>query len=332
MRSTVVILLVIVLIIFGLFANVYVNTLLYRPTPLPAFAHRQRTTPTQIPTRSEAILPPPHPTAQATASQPIQPTPTAPVPLPISARQSIFSQGSPSFKEIALTFDDGPNPFYTPQVLSILQRFKVPGTFFCIGRQIAANRAIVQRVVQAGEEIGDHTWDHPNLTLMSVPAIRAQMEDTATAIQWATGRRPDLFRAPYGAMNNIVLTQAAQLGFVTIAWSVDTEDWQRRGVASIVSIALNDATNGSIILMHDGGGNRSQTVQALPQIITALRERGYKLVTISRLLSDSLKAGAQQYANRILPAPATGKVFFVADQALLTATTRRRIPNADHGV
>jgi peptidoglycan/xylan/chitin deacetylase (PgdA/CDA1 family) len=326
MRSAVVIILVIVLIIFGLLANVYVNSLPYRhyrPAPQPVLAHGQRTAPTQIPTQSGATPPPSHHTAPATASHRAQPAPTEPILVPALVRQSIFSQGSSSLKEIALTFDDGPNPLYTPQVLSILQRYNVPGTFFCIGRQVVAYPALEQRVAQAGEEIGDHTWNHPDLTKMSSSAIRAQINDTATAILWATGSRPDLFRAPYGAMNNIVLIQAAQLGFVTVAWSVDTQDWQRRGVESIVRVALNNATNGSIILMHDGGGDRSQTVQALPQIITALHARGYTLVTVSQLLTDSLKSGTQQYAHQTSPAPATGEVFFMADYVLPGATRQR---------
>jgi peptidoglycan/xylan/chitin deacetylase (PgdA/CDA1 family) len=324
MRRIVVIMLVIALMVLGIIANAYVNGLHHRPAPSPALVHQQRTSPTQLPTRPPVAPAPSHPTVQATASHLIQPTPTTPALLPASVRQSIFSQGSSSLKEIALTFDDGPNPLYTPQVLSILQRFNAPGTFFCIGRQVVEYPALARRVEQAGEEIGDHTWSHPDLTRMSGAAISIQINDTATAIQRATGSRPTLFRAPYGAMNNIVLTQAARLGFITVAWSVDTQDWQRRGVESIVRVALINATNGSIILMHDGGGDRSQTVQALPQIITALRARGYVLVTVSRLLTDSLKAGANQYANQTLPAPTTGEVIFTADQALLSTTHRQK--------
>jgi peptidoglycan-N-acetylglucosamine deacetylase len=194
-----------------------------------------------------------------------------------------LSQPSADSPVIALTFDDGPNPVFTLQVDKVLQRYGVTATFFCIGQQVQQYPNLVQQTSLEGSAIGNHTWNHPNLTRLSPTAIRWQLSATSAAIRQATGIPPDLFRPPYGATNATVRSIASQLGLLQILWTIDTHDWQRPGVSAIVSSVLAKARNGSIVLMHDGGGDRSQTIQALPQIIIRLQQRGFTFVTVEQL-------------------------------------------------
>src|SRR5579859_3044597 len=181
---------------------------------------------------------------------------------------------------VALTFDDGPQPVFTLQVLRVLQQYGVHATFFCIGSQVQAYPTIVRQMVQGGNVVGNHSWSHPNLTSLSPAAVRQQLSSTSAAINQATGVVPRLFRPPYGATNATVSSIAAQLGLIQTLWTVDTRDWQRPGVATIVSTVLTQAHNGSVVLLHDGGGDRSQTVQALARIISGLEGRGFGFVTL----------------------------------------------------
>jgi len=190
---------------------------------------------------------------------------------------------------VALTFDDGPDPTWTPQVLSVLATKHVPATFFDIGMAAEAHPEIVQREVSQGNVVGDHTYSHLDLT--QIPLWRAKLEIAAG--QWVlhgiTGRTPVLFRSPYGnaemADSNSAQRQdlATQLGMQPVSWNVDPEDWQRPGVAQIVARATSTSSDNLIILLHDGGGNRAQTVAALPQIIDKLRAEGYVFVTADQL-------------------------------------------------
>jgi peptidoglycan/xylan/chitin deacetylase (PgdA/CDA1 family) len=207
----------------------------------------------------------------------------------------LISQGSSAKREIALTFDDGPNPTYTPQVLSILHQYGVSATFFVIGQQVQAYPDLVQQEYAMGHIVGNHSWNHPDLTRLAAGDIHTQLSNTSDAIEQATGVRPSFFRPPYGAYNYQVLLQASNLGLQPILWSVDPHDWNGPPSSnSIVQRVLNMAQNGSIILMHDGGGDRSQTVAALPTIIRTLRSRGYKLVTVPQLINDAAQANTGQ--------------------------------------
>ncbi|GHO53808.1 polysaccharide deacetylase family protein [Ktedonobacter robiniae] len=226
--------------------------------------------------------------AQAAATTPT-PTPIKDEtkPIPPAVKASVFSQGSDAVNEIALTFDDGPSAAYTAQVLDILQKYGVKATFFCIGQQVQATPDLVNQELQNGNVVGNHTWSHPDLTTLSAQDIYTQLHMTSDAIKSATGTSPVLFRPPYGAINDTVKQQANALHMTPVLWSIDTEDWQMPGVDAIVNTALNNAGNGSIILMHDGGGDRSQTIAALPRIITGLQQRGFKLVTVPELMADA---------------------------------------------
>ena len=178
---------------------------------------------------------------------------------------------------VALTFDDGPDSTWTPQILAILAKYNVPATFFDIGMNAEANPGLVQQEISSGNIVGNHTYSHLDLT--AIPQWRAQLEIKANnwVLQGITGREPDLFRSPYGAQE---LTDAqsaahqdlaASLGMQPVGWNVDSLDWTRPGVARIVANATGSTAAAQIILMHDGGGDRSQTVAALPLIIEALR-------------------------------------------------------------
>ncbi len=204
---------------------------------------------------------------------------------------SVFSQGSSDQPEIALTFDDGPSPQYTPQILNILQVNGVHATFFCIGEQVQADPDLVLQEANAGHVVANHSWNHPDLTTLTTDQVHAQLSDTSNAIQSADGQMPVFFRPPYGAINEDVQSQGAQLGLRPILWNVDTLDWELPGSDNIVKTALDNASNGAVILMHDGGGDRSQTVAALPAIISGLKERGFQLVTIKQLVDDAQKDG-----------------------------------------
>lgn len=202
-------------------------------------------------------------------------------------KSSVFSQGSSDQPEIALTFDDGPSPLYTPQILNILHDNDVHATFFCIGEQVQNSPDLVQQEAAAGHVVGNHSWNHPDLTTLTSDQVHAQLADTSNALQNADGQTPAFFRPPYGAINEDVHDQASTLGLQPILWNIDTLDWEMPGSAAIVQAVLDNASNGAVILMHDGGGDRSQTVAALPEIISGLKARGFQLVTINQLVDDA---------------------------------------------
>ena len=178
-------------------------------------------------------------------------------------------------RAIALTIDDGPDPVYTPQVLSLLARYRVTATFSMIGIEVQSHRSVAREVAAAGHLIANHTWSHLDLAALSPAAVTEQMSRATGAIHAATGRTPDLFRAPYGAWSPFVLAQCARTGMTPLGWSVDPRDWSRPGVSSIVANILRNTRTGSIILEHDGGGNRSQTIAALKIVIPRVLAAGY---------------------------------------------------------
>ncbi len=181
--------------------------------------------------------------------------------------------------QAALTFDDGPHATYTPQILAALATYGVPATFFPIGRNGAARPDLLRAEAAAGHAVENHSWDHPSLTRLSGPDVASQLSRTSDVVEQATGTRPTCFRPPGGATNSTVVSIAANLGLAQTLWTVDPTDWKRPGVAAIVAGVLSEAHGqGVVILMHDGGGDRSQTVAALPQIIEGLRNRGYQFV------------------------------------------------------
>jgi peptidoglycan-N-acetylglucosamine deacetylase len=189
--------------------------------------------------------------------------------------------GSRRHKRVALTFDDGPSS-YTPKILHVLKHDHAKGTFFEIGEQVPGLASTSRAVLSAGMELGDHSYHHE-----SDPG-RASMAATNRRIKTATGFEPCLFRPPGGAFNSRVVGDAKSLGMTTVIWDVDPKDWSTPGTGAIYSRVVGSTRPGSIVLMHDGGGNRSQTVAALPHIIHTLRGRGYSFVTVTKLLHNRM--------------------------------------------
>jgi peptidoglycan-N-acetylglucosamine deacetylase len=192
-------------------------------------------------------------------------------------------QGGGHVREIALTFDDGPGP-YTPEILGVLERFHVQATFFAIGKMERYFSASTIQELRDGDVVGDHTQSHPMLALLSAHDQREELFEPLLRVELLGGDRPRLFRPPYGSYNAATMRELHALHLLMVLWSADTEDYLQPGVSTIVQRALAGAQPGAILLMHDGGGNRSQTVAALPRIITQLRARGYRLVTVPELL------------------------------------------------
>jgi len=182
-------------------------------------------------------------------------------------------------KGVALTIDDGPSSVYTPQILQLLAKYRVTATFSMVGLQVAAHPAMAREVAAAGHMIANHTWSHLDLAFQAPVVIADQFNRATSAIHKATGRVPSLFRAPYGAWSPAILQRCAQTGMTPLGWSVDPRDWSRPGVPSIVGNIMRNTGTGSIILEHDGGGNRAQTVAALKIVLPRLIDAGYHFTT-----------------------------------------------------
>jgi peptidoglycan/xylan/chitin deacetylase (PgdA/CDA1 family) len=187
--------------------------------------------------------------------------------------------------DVALTFDDGPGP-YTPGVLDVLERERAPATFFVVGQEVPDFRASAEREIRGGFAIGDHTENHPMLAHLSPHDQREQLFEQAARIELLGGHKPRLFRPPYGSFNATTFGLLHQMRMLMVLWSADTDDYERPGVEVIVQRALEGAKPGAIILMHDAGGDRSQTVAALGEVIRRIRARGLHLVTVAQLLAD----------------------------------------------
>lgn len=198
-------------------------------------------------------------------------------------------------KEIALTFDDGPGP-YTPAVLSVLERHHTPATFFEVGVEERYFHVSTSEIVADGYPIGDHTEAHAPMSKLSAADQRSQLLEQISAMNAYGAGFPRLFRPPYGLWNATTLALLHKYRMLMVLWTVDTSDYRQPGVPAIVHSVLSGARPGAIVLMHDAGGDRTETVAALPQIIAKLRARGYKLVTVPKLLLDNPAPANQQVA------------------------------------
>jgi peptidoglycan/xylan/chitin deacetylase (PgdA/CDA1 family) len=194
-----------------------------------------------------------------------------------------FSQCHVDGPYIALTFDDGPHGANTPRLLEMLKQRGIKATFFCVGECVAEFPEIAKRIVNEGHEIANHSWSHPQLSVMSESSVREQLEKTHQAIKQATGIEPKLFRPPYGAFTQRQRNWAhAVYGYRIILWDVDPLDWKIRNSAHVESEILKQTVPGSIILSHD---IHKSTVDAMPATLDALIAKGYKFVTVSELLA-----------------------------------------------
>lgn len=195
----------------------------------------------------------------------------------LASYQEYLAKTREHLKRVALTFDDGPNPVTTPQVLDILKRYNAKATFFTIGQKIAGQEALLQKMIAQGNEIGNHTWSHPNLASLEVQGIKQEVTSTNEAIEKAIHKKPTLMRPPYGSTN---ATVQAAAGMKEILWTVDTLDWQNHSTEGIMKHVKEELTPGGIILMHD---IHQTSVDALPSVLDYLKSQGYEVVTVSEL-------------------------------------------------
>lgn len=230
-------------------------------------------------------------TTTPTTTTPTTTTPTTP-PKPTELYRVVGcrSRGTeahfegPRRREVAIGFDDGPWQD-TPAFVTMLERNRVRATFFMIGDQVTSSyRSTLLRELRNGDILGDHTFTHPDLETLSSAQVRSQLSRTIGVIRALTGYTPCVFRPPYGDYDTSVLQIARSVGLSTVLWNVDPTDWALPGTAAIEQRVLAQVKPGSIIISHDGGGPRGKTLAAYPNIIRALRARGYRIVTIPELL------------------------------------------------
>ncbi|MBW8818854.1 MAG: polysaccharide deacetylase family protein [Streptomyces sp.] len=185
-------------------------------------------------------------------------------------------------RTMVLTFDDGPDPRYTPHILDTLAEHDVRAMFFVCGEMAVDNQDLLARMSDEGHVVGNHTWSHPLLTRLTRSRIRSEMERTSDVIEDAYGERPEWFRAPYGAWNRAAFQLGAELGMEPLAWTVDTLDWTTPGTRRIVGAVEHGAAPGVVVLSHDAGGDRSQSVRALRAYLPQLIDSGYHLTVPRR--------------------------------------------------
>jgi peptidoglycan/xylan/chitin deacetylase (PgdA/CDA1 family) len=205
-----------------------------------------------------------------------------PAPIGCTSRPGrIASRGGGGKRDVALTFDDGPSSVQTPAILATLNRFDARATFFEEGRHVAGREELMREIVASGDEIANHTFDHPHY-----PGF-GELASTDRLIRRATGFEPCLFRPPYGLLDSTVESAAVDNDLETILWTFDSGDDHHPPPARIVAHVLSDARPGSIILFHDGG-RHPQTLSALPGVVEGLERRGFELTTVSTLLGGRM--------------------------------------------
>ncbi|WP_145331496.1 polysaccharide deacetylase family protein [Paenibacillus xylanexedens] len=198
-----------------------------------------------------------------------------------------FKTNGPSTKQVALTFDDVPDPRFTPQVLDVLKKYKVRATFFVVGNRAEKHPDLVKRMVKEGHIVGNHSYNHPEFSKLSMNAFRKQILHTGDIIHRLTGYTPKMIRPPYGDINEEQLRWAAKQHYSIVNWNVDSLDWKGLSKEKVKDNILSAVKPGSIVLQHAGGGTGSNlkgTVEALPEVIEELRNRGYELVTLDEML------------------------------------------------
>jgi peptidoglycan/xylan/chitin deacetylase (PgdA/CDA1 family) len=188
--------------------------------------------------------------------------------------------GAPGEKVVSLTFDDGPQPTYTPRILDVLTHYGVRATFFEIGRQAEKHPDLVKAIVAQGSVVANHTWDHVSLRPLDDARFAFEVDHTTEILQAASGQHVLCLRPPYGSTDGSVAQRLGARGLATVLWTADSADFTKPGVDAIVQNAMDHLQPGGIILLHDGGGNRDQTVAALPIIIGRIVAAGYRIAPI----------------------------------------------------
>ena len=214
----------------------------------------------------------------------------------------VIRAGGPYYKVVALTFDDGPDPIYTPRILDILKKNNVKATFFIVGRHAEKYPDIVKQIAADGHDIGSHSYSHPiNLVVLSRDKMAQEITKTEEAIYKACGVRPYLFRPPRGLYNRALTDQLKARKYTLVLWSLSSRDWQEPSFKEITWRVTTGIKNGDILLFHDSGslivsegGSRESTIAALPFVIKELRDKGYRFVTVSDLIIMSDLNGSIQ--------------------------------------
>ncbi|MDX3408394.1 glycosyltransferase [Streptomyces sp. ME02-6977A] len=206
-------------------------------------------------------------------------------------------------KTIVLTFDDGPDPTWTPQVLDILEKYDVPGTFFLVGSMVSRHPGIVRDMVEQGNEVGVHTFTHVDLSYQSQARVTREIEQTQLALAGAAGITSTLFRAPYSSQTDAIDNYSWPVyeslgadGYTSVFIDTDSDDWKRPGVSKIVEWATPEDDEGASVLFHDAGGERSQTIEALPKYIEKMKAKGYTFTTVSGVMADQRPTGGPSAA------------------------------------
>lgn len=199
--------------------------------------------------------------------------------------QVTFSRVNTAAPFIAITFDDGPHPVHTPRLLDMLRERNISATFYVVGKNARAYPDLIRRIIAEGHEIGNHTWNHPNLAKLSESAVIKELEDTQNAIVSACGVRPRTMRPPYGSLTTSQRQMIkGRFGYPTILWDVDPLDWKRPGPSVVANRIIGNTRAGSIVLAHD---IHQGTIEAMPAALDGLLAKGYTFVTVSQLLSQA---------------------------------------------
>jgi peptidoglycan-N-acetylglucosamine deacetylase len=183
---------------------------------------------------------------------------------------------------VYLTFDDGPSPVYTPQVLDLLGRYGARATFFVVGRNVQAYPALVRQELRGGHGLGNHTFTHADLRRLGPAGFASEVGRTTRALRQATGAAVRCLRPPYRGVDATVERRAGALGLRVVLWNVDPRDWSRPGAAMIAARVVDRTRAGDVVLLHDGGGDRAQTVAALRRVLPALAARGFRFAALCR--------------------------------------------------
>jgi len=208
--------------------------------------------------------------------------------LPVSAQTEsyVIREGDRSSMQIALTFDDGPHPYRTDEVLDLLERYGVKATFFVIGENVSYYPEPFKRTVASGHEIGNHTFHHKLLSTTCENEIAEEIRKTEEIIFKTAGYRPKLFRPPEGAYGECALQAAQSMDYRMILWTVDTRDWEKPPANAIVENVMKNTVGGSILLCHAYSHKSAHTMEALELLIPKLLEKGYEFVTVSELIEN----------------------------------------------
>lgn len=201
-------------------------------------------------------------------------------------RDWIYLKGSPYSKKVAITFDDGPDYYYTVKILDILKHENVPATFFVTGKNAEKYPEVLKRIHREGHVIGNHSWNHPDFSKLSLDEVKQEISQTEELFQQLLQISPTFVRPPFGAMNDQLRQYIQQSPYTVIHWSIDTKDWTEKPAEEIMEVVRKELKGGDILLFHSAGGGQSLqgTVDVLPQVIQYIRQQGLEPVTVDQLI------------------------------------------------